>query len=145
MAFVHGWKAFRVVVAHDDGRHLEDADGKHLHNAISAEVEPTYDGDEGHKLFENLQGAWSNKESMAYAHVTGLGSCVLHERGARCAQYSIDYFLEAWHIPALEDIAERLNVAILPGDEGGCPVCRGDATLADKMNWFGETYGRTTG
>ena len=59
MAFVHGWKAFEVVLAHD-GKHLADTDGKHLHNAISDEVEPTFEGDEGHKLFENLDGAWSN-------------------------------------------------------------------------------------
>ena len=77
-----------------------------------------------------------------YAHVSGLGFTVLHEKGARCTQYSVDYFLEAFHIPELGNIAETLNIAILPGNEGGCPVCRGDATEIEKAAWFGEAYGR---
>ena len=120
-----------------EGNHLQEVDGGHLHNAISNEDIPTFDGDEGHKVYNQWEIIWQDTPTV-YGHVSCLGSTILHERGARCAQYSVDYFLEAWHIPELEGIAEKLNVAVLSADEDGCPACRGDATHQEELDWFGE-------
>ena len=140
MAFIHGWKAFRVVRAHDS-IHLEEDDGGHLHNTVSSKFELDFEGDEGYEIHPTLESAWQNTPAV-YAHVTCLGDTILHEKGARCSQFSLDYFIEAWHVPELEKIATNLNVDILPANEGGCPVCRGDATEEEKLDWFGETYGK---
>lgn len=139
--FVHGWKAFTVVEAHG-GLHLNDIDGGHLHNATSQETELEFDGDEGFKVFDTLKGAWRDTPAI-YAHVSCMGDTILHEKGARCSRYSLDYFIEAYHVPELEGIAERLNVEILdPNDDNGCPVCLDNATEDRKAAWFGITYGQ---
>ncbi len=140
MAFVHGWKELQNVPAPVD-THVEAYDGGHLHNAVSGEVVLTFDGDEGHKVYDKLESAWRDEPSV-YAHVSCLGNTILHEDGARCTQYPVDYFIEAFHAPELAAIAEKLNIAILPADKDGCPVCRGDATEDEKAEWFGEGYGR---
>jgi len=139
MAFIHGWIALDVVEAHN-GTHLRDVNGGHLHNAISQETELEFDGDEGFKVYDTLVGAWRNAPAV-YAHVSCLGDTILHEKGARCAQYSVDYFLEAYHVPELEHIASLLNVEVLePNDENGCPVCLDSATEPRKAAWFGIGY-----
>ena len=140
MSFIHGWKAFTIVPAHDTVS-LQDDEGGHLHNVVSAESAPDWEGDDGYKFYGTLEGAWQDAPSV-YAHVTCLGPTILHEHGGRTAQYSVDYFLPA-DGTVLHEIADRLNVAILPINEG-CPICRGGATEKEKEDWFGVTYKRPT-
>ena len=138
MAFIHGWKAFTIVSAHDTIA-LQDEEGGHLHNAVSAEASPAMENDEGFQFFHKLEDAWVDTFSV-YGHVTCLGPTVLHQKGGRATQYSLDYLIEA-PMTEINRIAEQLNVAVL-GPGQGCPVCRGGATEAEKENWIGEAYRR---
>lgn len=141
MAFIHGWKAFTLVPAHDTVT-LQDDEGGHLHNAISSETSPEWENDEGFKFYRRLEDVWRNTDSI-YGHVTCLGKTIIHESGGRTTQYSVDYFLEAGHTD-IQKVADKLNVAVV-GPGQGCPVCRGDATEEEKEEWFGETYERPIG
>lgn len=142
MAFVHGWKAFSIVPSHG-GKSLQDDEGGHLHNALSTENEPGWSDDEGFHFYTTLEGAQRDTPSV-YAHVTCLGKTVLHERGGRTNQYSVDYFLRADWTGNLRPICDNLNVGLLlPDDKLGCPVChRGEATEVQRQDWFGDGYGR---
>ncbi len=140
MAIVHGWKAFSVI--EEQGANvLMDEVGGHLHSAISAEDSPSFDSDNGHSFYHTVEGAFQDTPS-AYAHITGMGKTILHVRGGRTAQYSVDYFLPAPYLEKLAPIAEELNIAIIPGEEG-CPFCRTKHPTDEAMlAWMGEGYER---
>ncbi len=141
MAFIHGWKSFRVVPAHETVA-LQDDEMGHVHNTLSPEFDFGWDLSGGFKFYTTFERAWEDTGAV-YAHVTCLGPVMLHEYGGRTLQYSLDYFLSAPHVPELQTIADNLNVSILDPQEG-CPVCRGEATEKEKEDWFGETYRRPT-
>ncbi len=138
MAIVHGWKAFSIVEAHS-AYVLMDEVGGHLHSAVSTEDSPSFDSDNGHSFYHTVEGAFQDTPS-AYAHITGMGKTILHVRGGRTVQYSVDYFLTAPYLEKLAPIAEELNIAIIPAEEG-CPFCRTkDSTEEMQHDWLGDSY-----